>query len=73
MYNYQILTSNSKTEIYEKLLDATMNSMSYEIVKDYIYHLKWLFEKLDPEMEKYFFPEKEVKDVQLPKTERSGL
>ena len=29
----------NKTDIYEKLLDATMNSMSYEIVEDYIYHL----------------------------------
>lgn len=56
----------NKTDIYEKLLDATMNSMSYEIVEDYIYHLRWLFEELDPEMKKFFFPEKEVKDVQLP-------
>ena len=53
----------NKTDIYEKLLDATMNSMSYEIVEDYIYHLRWLFEEIDPEMKKYFFPEKEVKNV----------
>lgn len=58
----------NKTEIYEKLLDATMNSMSYEIVEDYIYHLRWLFEEMDEEMKKYFFPEKEVKkDVQFSK------
>ena len=47
MYNYHILTSMNKTDIYEKLLDATMNSMSYEIVEDYIYHLKmYNFQKI---------------------------
>lgn len=70
MYNYQILTSLNKTDIYEKLLDASINSSSYEIVEDYIYHLRWLFEKLDPEMQTYFFPEKEVKNVQLPENSK---
>ena len=56
----------SKTEIYEKLLNFSMNTMSYEIYEDAVYHLLWMFDKIDPELQKFMFPEKEVKDVQLP-------
>lgn len=70
MYNYQILTSMSKTEIYEKLVKMSLYTMDYGKYEELADAITYLFSKMDPEVEKYFFPEKEVKDVQLPENSK---
>lgn len=56
----------SKTEIYEKLIKMSLYTMDYGKYEELADVITYLFSKMDPEVEKYFFPEKEVKDVQLP-------
>lgn len=73
MYNYHILTKFNKTDIMEKLVKMSLETMNYEEYEETADHLLWLFEKCKPEVLKTFFPEKEVKDVQLPEIERSRL
>lgn len=70
MYNYQILTSTNKTDILEKLIEMSLWTNEYEKYVETADHLTWLFKKTDPEIERFFFPEKEVKDVQLPENNK---
>lgn len=54
MYNYELLTQNSKMELLEKALTMAIETNNWEIAEEYLYNIKWLFQKMDPEAEKYF-------------------
>lgn len=68
MYNYQLLTKSNKTEILEKLAKWSLSTFDWNKYEEVADHIIWLFEEMDKEVEKTFFPEKrkEKTDVQLP-------
>lgn len=61
MYNYELLTKNSKMELLEKALTMAIETNDWETAEEYLYNIKWLFEKMKPEAEKYFG--KEMDDI----------
>lgn len=52
-------------ELLEKAIKMAVYTNNWEIADQYLNNITWLFEKMDPEAEKYFGKENK-ENVQLP-------
>lgn len=56
----------NKTDILDKLVKMSLYTNEYDKYEEAADHLTWLFEPMEKEVEKFFFPKKEAEiNVQL--------